>query len=309
MLRSIIRGSINAVRFPAPLILLFGAYLLGALVFTLPFFSGLNQTLRYRLAANEMARTFDIISLIEPLLGSAYSANSDALANSAADADMAAQPTPDESAIMIGLVTMAAFVAALALGLAMASSIPNVLLGGGALCVYADGRFTWRRFLWGCWHWALPFLALLFFFGLAVSLIILLGLAVMLLIGLFDLGVLLLPCLFVLLGLYFAVAMLFDYARAIAVCQNRRNIFWALARSVRFVFRSPAQALGLYGLMTVLGYLLIVVYNFIVAPLIPFGWALVAIGVQQTFVAAQLWARLARWGAVLALYQSESLPK
>ena len=55
--------------------------------------------------------------------------------------------------------------------------------------------------------------------------------------------------------------------------------------------------------LLLLGYLLIVVYNQIVSPIVPFNWAWAAIGLQQAFIAARLWARLARWASAQALYR------
>jgi hypothetical protein len=301
MWRAIRRGLADSIKFPAPLLLMFVIYLIGALMLALPIFSGLNQTfsLSCRLASGDLARTFDVITLVEPgLAARSLLAASPVAANA---------PTPDPTGMLAGLLMSTAMLLALVLGVAVLASLPNTLVCGGALRVYADGRFTWRRFLWGCWHWALPFVVLLIVFSAIAASIAVLGLMVAAVLAALNAGGLVAPALMAVIGLYLATMVWFDYARAIAVSQNRRNIFWALAQAFRFVIRQPARAFGLYLLLMILGYLLIVVYNRMAAPLVPFGWALAAIGLQQAFVAAQLWTRLARWASVLALYHERQV--
>lgn len=288
------RGLADATRFPVPLIVMFAAYLAGALVFTLPVFHGLDQTLSHRLASGDMARTFDLLMLVGPSGGAASLTETGAGASG--------QPVPGQAEVLAGLLVMAAMLLALGLGLAQLASLPNALLSGGALQIYADGRFTWRRFLWGCWHWALPFTALMVVFGVVAAVIGLVGLGLAGALAGLGQSAWLAAALIPVGAVYVAAAAVFDYARAIAVSANRRNVFWALARAIHLVIHRPRPALGLYLSLVALGYFIIVVYN-VAALLVPFDWALVAIGLQQACVAARLWARLACWASTLALYR------
>lgn len=286
MVQALRRGLFDAIRFPAPLVILFIIYLVGALLLTLPLYNGLNQMLASRLAAGEMARTFDVLRLFEISLDSARAAQ-----------PPAAPAQGDETGAILAVLTILILI----LGAGPLAALPNALLSGGALQVYADRQFTWRRFLWGCWHWALPFVILWIGLGLVITLFIVLGIIVVVMS--ISGGNLALVGLAVVMIAYFAVAMLFDYARVIAVAENRRNVFWALGQAFRLALRRPAQVGGLYAALLALGYLLIVVYNQ-VAALIPFEWAIIGIALQQILVAAQVWVRLARWASLLALYQN-----
>lgn len=288
MIQAMRRGLFDAIRFPAPLAILFSVYFVGALLLTLPIYNGLNQTLAPHLAAGEMARTFNVLTLFETLLDSVRFTQ-----------PPAAPAQGDEAAAILAVLT----ILFLMLGAGPLAALPNALLSGGALQVYADRQFTWRRFLWGCWHWALPFVVLWIVLGVVITLFIALGITLSIALTSLGAGKLGLLALALLLGAYFTLAMLLDYTRAIAVVERRRNVFWALGRAFRFALRHPGQAGGLYLALLALGYLLIVVYNQI-ATLIPFEWGIIGIALQQVLVTAQVWVRLGRWASLLALYQS-----
>ncbi len=302
MWQAIKRGLSDAIRFPAPLAILFAMYFVGALIITLPIFSELNQTfsLSRRLAASDLARTFDVMTLVEP------STSALAVSGGELGGDIGAEgqaASPDPAAVFTGLLVSAAMLLGAALALAQLAALPGALVGGGALQIYADGRFMWRRFVWGCWHWALPFVALLILFGMLAALIALSSLAAIAALWAMGAGAWAMLVLLPVLAFYLAAAALFDYAYVIAVSEGRRNVFWALGQAFRFAFGQPLRAFGLYAALLLLGYLLIVVYNQIVSPIVPFNWAVAAIGLQQVFIAARLWARLARWASAMALYR------
>jgi hypothetical protein len=100
---------------------------------------------------------------------------------------------------------------------------------------------------------------------------------------------------------YAAVAMTFEYARVIAVADGTRNFFPALGHAVVLIVRRPVTTFGVYGLMSAVGLMLIPLYANVIAPVIPFEWAVVAVAAQQLFILARLWTRLAQWASELQL--------
>lgn len=180
----------------------------------------------------------------------------------------------------------------IALGL---SWFVGAFLYGGVLLAYRDvpDPFSWRRFLWGCWHWWGPFLLL----GvLAVMIFTLLILPV--LVGLAVLAgrvAWLAWVVAVLAGLLLAFWLAwFEVAHVVAVAEGRRNVFWALWRALVMLVRRPLPWMGFYLLALLLLGGIHLVFRAGVLPVISFEfWPLALVG-TQVFVLLRLWARLGR---------------
>jgi hypothetical protein len=201
---------------------------------------------------------------------------------------------------LLGLLTLAALPA-----LAWLSA---TLLTGGALVTYAEAPrpFSWRRFLWGCWRWLGPF-SLLSLVQAGVSIVLFLPLVAVAVAAVAAAGGWLAWLVVPLLGLVAALWLaLVEYTRAIAVLEETRNVIHTLAAAARFVFGHFPAAAGLYGPMLLLLILLHALYRWGLAPHLPLAWWPLVLIVQQTFILARLWARLARIAGGLALYQARA---
>jgi hypothetical protein len=185
----------------------------------------------------------------------------------------------------------------------LAAPLPDAVLGGGVLLTFLEGRFGWRRFLWGAWHWLLPFLALAVMLVLCTALVVALGAGALILLGVAQVSVLTAPVLMLAGLVYLVLAMSFEYAHVIAVAEGTRNIFRTLGRALVFIVRQPVPTFGLYLLMAALGLALIPLYSGLVAPAIPFAWGILGIAAQQLFIVGRLWAHLARLAGEVALYR------
>ena len=288
-MKAIKNGITAATRIHQPLVVSLAVYLIVALALTVPVAAAMNTWVGHRLTARDLARDFDGLSLLEPMMSAGSLLSSGASPSAGALASSRAVATT--LIAMLGTALVAGLVAPL----------PGIVLGGGVLLTYVEGHFAWRRFLWGAWHWLFSFFMLAVLSGLCAALVVTLGVVVLAFIG--QVQPLTIPAV-VMIGLvYAAVAMTFEYARVIAVTDNTRNVVQALGRSVILIARQPVWTLGLYALMSVAGLALIPLYANVVAPIIPFEWALVAIVAQQLLILARLWARLARWASEAALYR------
>jgi hypothetical protein len=281
-------GIATATRIPAPLIVMFLVTLIGALVLTVPVYAAMNAWVGHRLIARDLARDFDGWLLLEPLISglSLESAAGTASAQGAA-------------ATLLMMVEMASLAW-------LTSSLPNAAFGGGVLLSYVEGRFAWRRFLWGAWHWLSSLVILSILFALFSALVVALGAGSVVILEAARVSALTIPALAVMGLVYVALMMAFEYARVIAIADGTRNIFRALRRAVAFIVRQPVRTFGLYVLMTALGLVLIPLYAGVVAPIIPFEWVLIAVAAQQFFIVARSWTRLARWASEVALYQQKA---
>ncbi len=289
--KSLRDGITAATRIPAPLVVLFSVSLVAALALTLPVSAAMNKWVAHRLTASDLARDFDGLTLLEPLVSASTVLQSDTALS--ADA-MAASRTAATA-----LVTMLAT----ALVAVLIAPLPGIVLGGGVLLTYVEGRFAWRRFLWGAWHWLLSFFMLALFFGLCVALVGTLGLIALAVAQAAQLPALTILMLALVALMYAVLALTFEYARIIAVADGTRNFFQSLGRAAVLVTRQPIRTLGLYGLMSAVGLAWIPLYADVAAPLIPFEWSLLAIAAQQFFILSRLWTRLARWASEAALYR------
>jgi hypothetical protein len=152
------------------------------------------------------------------------------------------------------------------------------------------------------WHWLLSFFMLAVFFGVCATIVVASGAIAVALAEAMQVRLLMLPALAITGLAYAVVTMTFEYARVIAVADGTRNFFQALGRAIVLIVRQPVRTFGVYALMSAFGLALIPLYANLIAPVIPFGWALVAIAAQQLFILVSLWARLARWASEVALY-------
>ncbi len=278
-------GIVLATRLPALLVVMFLASSIGALVLTLPVYATMQTWVGHRMIAHDLARDFNGWLLLEPQLR--Y---------------FGAPPPGAVDPVDMQAATLSFVMILTALAAWLTSSWPNILLGGGVLLTCVEGRFAWRRFLWGAWHWLSAFLALTLLFVICSTLVVTLGVAGLIALGVVRVNALTLAALGLVGSAYVVLTAWFEYARVIAVAEGTRNFFRALGRAAAFIVRQPLRSLGLYLLMAALGLALILLYAQGVAPVIPFEWGAAAIAIQQLFVAARLWARLARWASQMSLY-------
>jgi hypothetical protein len=284
-------GAASATRIPAPLVISFVVYLIVALALTVPVAAAMEAWVGHRLAARDLARDFDGLLLLEPMVSAITALPADA--SSSAEAMAASRAAATTLTAMLGTALVALLVAPL----------PGIVLGGGVLLTYVEGRFAWRRFLWGAWHWLFSFFMLAVLFGLCATLVVALGVIVLTVVEVAQVRPLTIPAVAMIVLVYAVVAMTFEYARIMAVAEDTRNLFQALRRAIVLIARQPMRTFGVYALMSVFGLALIPLYANVVAPVIPFEWALLAIAAQQLFILVSLWARLARWASQVALFR------
>lgn len=104
--------------------------------------------------------------------------------------------------------------------------------------------------------------------------------------------------------LFFAVSMVFDYAKVRTVVRDSRSMIIETARSLGFVLRNAPRAASLYLLFALVGALLLVSYWGASQAIEGAGAGLLALFVaQQIYVAARIWLRLANWGGAMALFR------
>jgi len=101
------------------------------------------------------------------------------------------------------------------------------------------------------------------------------------------------------------LAMMFDYARVRMVVDDRTSSLGAFAAGTRFAFSNFRNTYGLYLLLTLVGFLLIVLYA-VTESLIPQSsyWPLFLLFVvQQAYVLLRLWLKAAYYAGQTRLYQ------
>ncbi len=101
-----------------------------------------------------------------------------------------------------------------------------------------------------------------------------------------------------------AVNMIFDYAKARAVIEDRRSMIGALAAGIRFVRRNLGAVTSLYALNGLL-FLVVVGLYALAAPGAATSGALMWLGflVSQLYLAARIWVRLLFFASSAALFQ------
>ena len=182
--------------------------------------------------------------------------------------------------------------------------LPATFLSGGVLLTCADARLSpnssegpphrWRRFLWGCWHWFGPFLAL----GTAqmIAGAVVFGLGLTIAIGAAMAGSAWIVWVVAPLAMLLAVlwTALVELTRAIAVTEGTRHVIRAFARALRTLRRHPRPVATMYGLAFLLLGLVHAVFHWGVLRYIPLNWWALLLPLQQLFVLTRLGARLAR---------------
>jgi hypothetical protein len=292
-------GLSRAVRYRWVLLILFAINLLGAVPLVALPAIGLASGFGFRPAIRQAADGVDPWMVIETMMTPVTSMT-------LGGQEQARLMGQLQQMTLLGLLTT--------LAIPIIAWLPAAFLSGGVLLTYAEAEqspderssppFRWRRFLWGCWHWFGAFLLLGVMQGLASGALSvpLIGAAVggMALAGgwmAWIAG----PVLACVVALWLA---LMEYTRIAAVIRGTRNVFRAFGDAVRFIFRNFSAVTGLYSLALLLLMALHVLYRWGLMRHLPLErWLLVFI-VQQAFITARLWARLARWAGGVVLYQA-----
>ena len=280
------------------LLILFAVNLFSALLLTALPAWGLAAGMGHRPAIHQAADGVDawlvIETLMSPLVGVALGGGS--------ASELAG---PLRQATLLGLLTT--------LALPLIAWLPAAFLSGGLLLTYAEAPtpfdklrtapFRWRRFLWGCWRWFGAFLLLNCVQGIAsTTLFVPIASAVIGVVALAGgwLMWVIVPLLALIIALWLA---LMECTRIATVVGQTRNVFQAFGEAVRFVFRNFLAVVGLYGLALLLLGLLHALYRWGLMPHLPLDWWPLVLVVQQAFILARLWARLARMAGGVTLYR------
>lgn len=102
------------------------------------------------------------------------------------------------------------------------------------------------------------------------------------------------------------LAMVFDYARVRMVVDDRTSSLGAFVAGIRFAFGNFANAYGLYLILTLMGFLLIVLYALLESTIAQNSyWPLVLLFVvQQAYVLLRLWLKANYYAGQTRLYQA-----
>jgi hypothetical protein len=187
-------------------------------------------------------------------------------------------------------------------------AVPSTLLSAGAIAAYttATPRTDWRRLGRGLARYAPAFLLLLLvevtLYELALLATILLTALVIIVTG--SLWGLLAAAPLLAIGIV-VIPWWFEYARTLAVVEERRNVFQALGRAFNFLTHhlGPAAALAIYHfLLTLLPYLPF----FLLTWLLPASWWGGWVLLQQALILTLVAARLVRMAGQVALVQARA---
>lgn len=188
----------------------------------------------------------------------------------------------------------------------MLGGLVSAFLYGGVLLTYfeAPKPFRLSRFFWGCWRWFGGFL-LLGMLQAILFVFILLPLAG----GLVALGTLGAAAQWVAVALFVLLmalwVMLFELARTRMVITNTRNPFIGIGRAFAQFFRQPLLLLAYYGAAVLVLLVLQAVFRLWINPNVPLGVLLLALLVQQGFIAARLFIRAMRLAGLMLLGQQD----
>ncbi len=106
------------------------------------------------------------------------------------------------------------------------------------------------------------------------------------------------------LALFGIVNMIFDFAKIECVAGLTRSALRATLRSIRFVFRNPGRAFGVYWVCALISGLLLLAYH-LLTEVMGQGSAAMVIAVlvtRQVYVLARISARLWTWSSELGIY-------
>lgn len=182
----------------------------------------------------------------------------------------------------------------------------SAFLYGGVLLTYREAPQPFRlgRFFWGCWHWFGGLLVLAL-----VQALLFLFIFAPLAVGLFYLGtlgaaaqVIALILAVLLLTLW---TMLFELARVRMIVTGTRNPFLGIGRAFGQFFRRPLALLGYYGAALLVLLVVQALFRWGINPNVPLGMLLLALLVQQGFVALRLFARAMRMAGLAVMAQVE----
>lgn len=178
--------------------------------------------------------------------------------------------------------------------------IPASFLAGGTLLTYVEEppEFSWRHFLWGCWHW----------FGAFLLINLILGILTQILVGGLLFGMvtassaignsvnwITLPV-FVLVMILWLIVL--EYTRLLAVSNQTLNVFKAFGSALALIFHRPLTLVVFYVLSLLLLLLTHLIFRAVLSSEF-MAWGLWFFLVSQLFILARLSARLIRWaGAV-----------
>ena len=96
-----------------------------------------------------------------------------------------------------------------------------------------------------------------------------------------------------------------DYARVRAVVEDRRSMIGALAAACRFIWRHPAQAVGLYLADSLLFLVVVAIYAAFASNAGRAGWTMwVAFAVSEAYLLGRIWVRLVFYASEVSLFQS-----
>jgi len=185
----------------------------------------------------------------------------------------------------------------------LAAWFSRTFLSGGALHTYAEGgEFRLRRFLRSCWRWfgTLLLLGLIQAVGTILLFALLLALAGAAVVAVGGWVAGLAVTLVVVMALFWLAV--WELTRVAVVVGERRNVFRAFGRAVRFVFRRPLVVAVLYGLSLLSWIVVYALYRWALVPRLPRVWWLLTFLLQQAFVTFWLWIRLGRWAGSVALF-------
>jgi hypothetical protein len=178
--------------------------------------------------------------------------------------------------------------------------LPSSFMGGGILLTFVEApeSFSWRRFLWGGWHWFGAFLLINSILGIVTYLLI-----TALLTGIVQaisaagawVNWVTLPLSMLIIVPWLAVI---EYTRLFAVSDNTRNIFKTFGKAFALIFRRPLALMGLYGLSLLLLAVIHLIFRGLLLKL-PLDWWPLIFVVTQAFILARLWARMVRWAGAL----------
>jgi hypothetical protein len=180
--------------------------------------------------------------------------------------------------------------------------LPASFLAGGTLLTYleAPAAFSWRRFLWGCWHWYGAFLLINLVLGIVTQLLV-----VLLLVGMVaassavgsSINWITIPFFVLVMALWLAIL---EYTRLLAVSAGMRNMFKSLGRAVALVFHHPLAIAGFYTLSLLILLLIHVMFRTLLSTQFV-AWGVLFLIVSQFFIAARLSLRLIRWAGALTI--------
>jgi hypothetical protein len=98
--------------------------------------------------------------------------------------------------------------------------------------------------------------------------------------------------------------LVFDYAKARAVVEDRRSMLGAIVAAARFVWRNARAVAALYLLDAVLLVAAVAAYGVVAPGAGPAGWrAWLGFGIGQLYVLARVWVKLVFWASEVALFQ------